>query len=137
MEQLAQAAPAKRSNLLVTFVHGHARRVLGLDPARAIDPKQPLRELGLDSLMAVELRNALGAALGRPLPATLLFDYPTLGALAGHLGRLLVPEGAPESAGPAVERARTVAQLERLSDDEAEALLLEELQGPKRKRSGT
>ena len=136
LERLAEAAPAMRSNLLVGFVHGHALRVLGLDAARSIDPQQPLRELGLDSLMAVELRNALGVALGRSLPATLLFDYPTLGALAGHLGRLLVPESAPESAPPASPRDEVLAQLERLSEDEAEALLLEELREPKGQRSG-
>ena len=49
----------------------------------------PLKEIGLDSLMAVELRNALTRSLGQPLPATLLFDHPTLDALAAHLAQRL------------------------------------------------
>lgn len=46
---------------------------------------QPLRELGLDLLMAVQLRNALGLTLGRTLPATLLFNYPTISELTDYL----------------------------------------------------
>src|SRR4029079_1569202 len=51
------------------------------------NPRQPLQELGLDSLMAVELRNALSEVLGQTLPATLMFDYPTVEVLSGYLSR--------------------------------------------------
>ena len=63
---------------------GHAR-CSGCRRPVSIEPRQPFQELGLDSLMAVELRNAVGAALGRPQPATLLFDHPTSDALVDHL----------------------------------------------------
>ena len=131
LRRFAQAPPANRPNLLVGLALEHSARVLGLDPSCAIDPQQPLHELGLDSLMAVELRNALGTALSRNLQATLLFDYPTLAALAGYLERLLAPEGLRErdaSPNETRARARAVKELQRLSDDEAEAQLLEELQ---------
>ena len=50
-----------------------------------VQPDQPLMEAGLDSLGAVELRTSLGAKFGVELPATLVFDYPSIAALTGYL----------------------------------------------------
>ncbi len=128
-ERLNAAAPSRRRSLMMSHLQEQAGRVLGLDAGRSIDPHQPLQELGMDSLMAVELRNALGASLARSLPATLLFDYPTLDDLAGHL----LPDVAPTPAEPkadeshAVANAAAMADVASLSEDEAEALLLAEL----------
>ena len=91
--------------------------------------------MGLDSLMAVELRNALGASLKCSLPATLLFDYPTLDALVDFLSKELWPVETPPARSD-VEEERAVAaeaaDLAALSEDEAEALLLQELSLNKR-----
>jgi acyl carrier protein len=93
--------------------------VLGRDASRLIDPHQPLQELGLDSLMAVELRNRLGNLAGRTLPASLLFDFPTIERLAD----LLAPEFAIGDADREPALRAEVPQADS-ADDEAEILQL-------------
>ncbi len=85
LQRLEEAEAGEREEILLSFVAEQAAKVLGLDLAHGLDPQKPLAEFGLDSLMAVELRNALGLAVGKTLPSTLLFDYPTLEALAKYL----------------------------------------------------
>jgi KR domain/Phosphopantetheine attachment site len=101
--------------------------VLGLDRGMSIDAHAPLKDIGVDSLMAVELRNLLVRAAGQPLPATILFDYPSLDALAGYLMRAwkLVDEPEPGATPPAYDMKKE--GLEELTDAEAEALLADEL----------
>ncbi|MGH3238872.1 MAG: beta-ketoacyl synthase N-terminal-like domain-containing protein, partial [Spirillospora sp.] len=74
---------------------------LGFDGPRAIDAVRAFRDLGVDSLSAVELRNRLNQATGLRLPATLVFDHPTPDVLAGHLLDEL-SGGDPSGAGTAV-----------------------------------
>ena len=84
---------------MIEQIRRDTARVLGLENLDLLPNNKPLNELGLDSLMAVELCNGLRNALGQSLPATLLFDYPTVEALAGYLSRsVLGLEEAP--AGP-------------------------------------
>ncbi len=73
--------------MLMSHLSREVTELLGLAPSVVIEPGRPLHEFGLDSLMALELRNRLAANFGRPLPATLLFDHPTLEALTGYLSR--------------------------------------------------
>ena len=77
-----------------------------------------------DSLGAVELRNRLATALGRNLRATLLFDYPTLHALADHIEQDVL--GIPAVVEP-VAAAPEPANLDHLSDDDLASLLAAEL----------
>ncbi|WP_129674290.1 type I polyketide synthase [Candidatus Chloroploca sp. Khr17] len=137
--RLAKTAPGNRQTLLRNVVREHAGRILGLAPATVVDPRQPLGEIGLDSLMAVELRNSLGGAVGRTLPTTLLFDYPTIAALTSFLETVLAPSSQPEVApvDKAVVIDDRIADLEQLTDEEAEALLLAELDGLREERSDT
>ncbi|MEV6325384.1 SDR family NAD(P)-dependent oxidoreductase [Nocardia sp. NPDC051787] len=71
---------------LLELVRAHAMTALGR--SAAVSDRTPLRELGLDSMMAVELRNALSTDLGVRLPATLLFDHPTVAAVSAEIARL-------------------------------------------------
>jgi acyl carrier protein len=77
-------------------IEKHAVAILGLDPSSHIDPAEPLHDLGFDSLMAVELRNALSVYVREDLPATLVFDYPTVESLADYLADLLMEPEADE-----------------------------------------
>jgi acyl transferase domain-containing protein/NADPH-dependent curcumin reductase CurA/acyl carrier protein/nucleoside-diphosphate-sugar epimerase len=130
VRQRLQGLPSgQRRAALVAFLGERTLQVLGLDADTALDPRAALKDTGLDSLMAVELRNALAKAFAQPLPATLLFDYPTLDALAAHLLRVLgLEERAVAPAAPAAP-APAIDDMADLSDEEAEALLLRELDG--------
>ena len=120
VRHLESVPDASRHSVVVGFIAQEARRVLGLGDTFPIDERQPLLKLGLDSLMAVELRNRLAAALERPLPATLLFDYPSPAVLADFL--LGVPARVK------AEKSDLVLQdIAALSDEEAERLLEHEL----------
>lgn len=79
------ASPNRRGALLAAEVRVLVARVLGIAPPESLDTSEPLRTLGLDSLMAVELRNVLAKSIGTPLPATITFDYPTADALTAFL----------------------------------------------------
>jgi NAD(P)-dependent dehydrogenase (short-subunit alcohol dehydrogenase family) len=132
LDRLRAMPSSQRRQALVAYLTERALHVLGLDATTPVEPKAALKDVGLDSLMAVELRNALIKSLGQPLSATLLFDYPTVDALAGYLTRTfgLEPDGDREPAA-STPTAETTARVEvaGLSDDEAEALLLKELDG--------
>lgn len=116
-----EGAPAhRRARMVADFVRERALVALGMDLARPVDPRTPLGELGLDSLLSVELRNVLGAALGRSFPATLLFDYPTIEALSGFIMRECWQVDEPEKASPQPD---AVERVEDLTEQEVDRLL--------------
>lgn len=128
--------PPERAELLTEYVRGHVAALLRLDGPRKVDRRGRLMDLGLDSLLAVELRGRLrgGLDLSDTLPATLVFDYPTVEAIVGLLERMLVPAEArvvkehataPANGG---EPALDDEALNALSDAEVEARLEARLQ---------
>jgi SAM-dependent methyltransferase len=132
-ELLDQALPGERLSVLQELVCARVMSVLRLDPASRPARHDRLMELGMDSLMAVQLRNALGTALAleRPLPATLMFDYPTIDAIAAFMLARLAPQSTPvgttgESA-PVAAAAISARSVAAMSDDDIAKLLLEQM----------
>jgi acyl transferase domain-containing protein/acyl carrier protein len=131
VEMIAGLPAVRRMAALVDHVHAQALRVLGLPATYPLDPEQGLRDAGLDSLMAVELRNQLQADAGTHLPTTLAFDYPTVKAIAGHLAeamKVAIDDGQVSTAAESAEDEGS-ARLDEMTDAEAEALLRAELAG--------
>ena len=123
--RLEEAAPSQRRGLLVTHVVESIPKLLRFADAEAIDLDQPLVELGIDSLMALELRNALVRATGCPLPATLLFDCPTPRALARLLADKLL-DGRVPGRRPRASREPSAA-IEECSEEELSLMLSQKL----------
>ncbi|MER5658849.1 type I polyketide synthase [Streptomyces sp. NPDC002131] len=116
-EQLAGLSPADAQTLLLDTVRAQTAAVLGHPDTTRIGPAATFRTLGIDSLTALELRNKLSAVTGLKLPATLVFDHPTPGALAQFLTGSIAPGPAQEPESAAGHLAQEIEELgARLED---------------------
>ncbi|WP_436387326.1 type I polyketide synthase [Amycolatopsis sp. MEPSY49] len=93
---------AEQHRLVLELVQAQAAVALGYPTPESIEPDRAFRDLGFDSLTAVDLRNRLGEATGLRLPVTLVFDHPTAVALAEHVRRELAGDTATETVAPVV-----------------------------------
>jgi acyl transferase domain-containing protein/acyl carrier protein len=116
----------QRRAVLVGRLEALVRKVVGVPAQRRIDSSMPVRDLGMDSLMTVELRNAICRAVDRTLPATLVFDHPTLDALAAYIISV-IPQLAPVAVPTEATLDVAAAEVRAMSEAEAEAELLREL----------
>ena len=131
--------------VLLDYVQMQVAAVLGENVPDGIRPRQRLFDLGIDSLMAVELKNRLQSGLSIPLGATLVFDYPTVEALVDHLLEELFFRKEPERSSVKWRGDRPVAPtktgdaestpvdigLEDASQDEIALMLAKELEAGK------
>ena len=128
LEQLQSTPSAKQREVLVAYVRAQIGKVARLQAVEQIQPRQRLFDLGLDSLMAVELKDSLQSDLGRNLSATLVFDYPTIEALGDHLyGDILGLAQEAQEEPEVYVGEEDLTDLEDLSREEIGALLDEKL----------
>lgn len=106
-KRLSEVSEADQSRLLVDMVRTAAAEVIGYDSPYALESTRPFRDLGFDSLTAIELRGRLARATGLTLPSSIVFDYPTPVALADYLRAELLSDAA-------VEELPTLEELDRL-----------------------
>jgi myxalamid-type polyketide synthase MxaB len=101
--QIKAAADDERARLLKGYLAGELGRILGIDPAE-LQPAQPLSVVGVDSLMAMELKSNLESKLQIEVPMSSLMDGPSIDSLAGHLLPMFgggAPGSADQSSQPA------------------------------------
>ncbi|WP_193450491.1 SDR family NAD(P)-dependent oxidoreductase, partial [Streptomyces plicatus] len=115
--ELAGLDAVDRVRRVTDLIREQAARVLGHASPKAVDVTREFRELGLDSLTALELRNHLSTATGLRLPATLVFDYPTPTALAEHFVSELTGDDTPQGPSLLAELDRLDALLAAAADD--------------------
>jgi SAM-dependent methyltransferase/aryl carrier-like protein len=132
--RLADAASEfEKAEILSELARTEIAGVLRLNSPESLDPRRRLIDLGLDSLMAVELRNRLAKVLRleSPLPATLVFDHPTIEALAQFLHSRVFERGPARvdtaDRGQNGKPDNLAQRIENMSEADAEALLLEKL----------
>lgn len=130
--QLARAVPQMRRAVLLTFLLGETQRLLGahvLAGGAELDADCPLRDLGLDSLGAIQLRNILQSRLKVPLPPRVVYQHPTINALTDHLMQNVVTDAwckamsgrIPDEASPGL-----LATAERVPENETVRLSVQQ-----------
>jgi acyl carrier protein len=135
LQKLAVASPIEQRSILQEHVRGVVARVLGLDRSNRLANNQKFFEFGMDSLMALELKNQLQQDFGLT-PSTIAFEYPTVEALSGYLAASLKIETAATGSlsNQIDDKGRQfLAKLEELSEDEAVTLLNSKLDAMDRK----
>lgn len=136
IEQLPEILVEDRLGFLINFLQQEIAVVMGLNSAQLLEPQQGFFQMGLDSLMAVELRNRLEASLEKSISSTAAFNYPNIEALAKYLLddvlcleiELSQSDLTTQEITDGANNNATVTNLEELSDEKVEALLLAQLE---------
>jgi acyl transferase domain-containing protein/acyl carrier protein len=120
LQRLAGLPSAERARIALEFVRVHVAAVLGHVSPDNVDTKSTFKDLGFDSLAAVELRNRLAVATGLQLSGTLVFNYPTLVALTDHLLSQMTGDRIEPARAVSLELDKLQLALSAMSFEEAE-----------------
>ncbi len=128
--RLLELPPEERASELRRLMADQVRSVLGLGAGYFLDPKRGFFQLGMDSLMAMDLHQRVQRLLGVSVPTTAVFDYPSLDGLAAYLESLIAPdEPRPNGSNldaPDENLSAAIAEVSSLTDDELDQLLSSE-----------
>ncbi|MEW6735025.1 MAG: type I polyketide synthase [Acidobacteriota bacterium] len=128
---LAITPGRQRRLMLETYLKEQIAQVLKLSPTR-IDPNKPLGALGLDSLMALEFRNRLEASLAQPFSTTMVWNYPTIVALATHVASKIGVDLEPTTVTEHdADLEKILRDIEQLPDSEVKKILAQDLTAEK------
>ncbi|CAM3960004.1 type I polyketide synthase [Pseudoalteromonas byunsanensis] len=133
-QQLASTAAQERLEFIQHKMNEVIGKLMALDKDDVINPTEPLLNIGFDSLMALELRNSVSKLVAQKLPATLLFDYPTIATISAFILEKMYPqEHIEQESQPQVDSVECAKQreaeleLEAMSDSELAKMLADEL----------
>jgi myxalamid-type polyketide synthase MxaE and MxaD len=131
VDELAALTAAARFDALARPVEAAIADVLRLDSDRIIERELGFFDMGVDSLMSIQIKDRIQQLLGREFPASLCFDYPTVTTLVAHLLRELFPdravEAAPVRAAAATPAVIDESVIQQKSDEQVAALIEEEM----------
>jgi surfactin synthase thioesterase subunit/acyl carrier protein len=128
--QLSRLPLKQRADAVAATVRGEIARVLSLASASLVTPDKPLSELGMDSLMAVELRSALGRTTGVHLPTALIAAQPTPAVIEQHILEHLDPPSPQAGNAAGADEQRSQLEARAMSSSAAHGEALNQLEAP-------
>jgi acyl carrier protein/short-subunit dehydrogenase len=134
LEQLKKVSGSDRQEFLMSYIQSQVLQVLGMESANLPERDRGFSEMGIDSLMAVEIKNRLEKDLEIPLPTTIVLEYPTIQGLARHLMAELLGKLTTEEIEPSKKETSNISlseielsKIEELTGEDIEAAITEEL----------
>ncbi|MBD2523535.1 type I polyketide synthase [Nostoc sp. FACHB-133] len=133
LRQLEETITSDRQNVLIAYIQTEVAQVLRFEAAYQPNPQQGFFDMGMDSLMSIELKNRLETSVGSSLPSTLTFEYPTIESLAEYLLNNVISLNVadPVVVEPQIEtevQTNLLIDIQQYSEDELAALVDQELE---------